>query len=186
MKRPRWLSLCILSGAIATAAGQVTDYGIGEPASPEEIRARDISVAPDGAGLPAGSGTVSRGQHLYENLCSSCHGARGEGVGSYPALAGGQGTLTSNDPKKTVGSYWPYATTVWDYIRRKMPYQTPGTLSPDETYALTAWVLYLNGIVKKNATLDAKTLPRVKMPNRDGFVPDPRPDVRVKRAGCAC
>jgi cytochrome c len=101
----------------------------------------------------------------------------------YPALVGGQGTLRGKNPVKTVGSYWPYATTVWDFIHRTMPYARPGSLTPDETYAVTAFILYLNGIVGEKAELNKTTLPRVKMPNRDGFVGDPRPDVAAKKAG---
>lgn len=169
--------LCI-TGAVATAAlGQAEQYKVGRPATPEEIRELDISVAPDGSGLPKGSGSVAQGQRLYKKLCANCHGDRGQGMLEYPALAGGEGSLKSKDPVRTVGSYWPYATTVWDFIHRTMPYARPGTLNPDQTYAVTAYVLYLNGILDKDAALDEATLPRVKMPNRNGFVPDPRPDV---------
>ena len=177
-------AFCIVCAAtaIATATlGQNQQYKIGRPATPEEIRELDISVAPDGSGLPKGRGTVSQGRHIYQALCASCHGDRGQGMLQYPALAGGQGTLKSNSPVLTVGSYWPYATTVWDYIHRKMPYARPGSLTPDETYAVTAFVLYLNGIVDEKAELNEATLPRVKMPNRDGFVGDPRPDVPTRK-----
>lgn len=163
------------------ALGQGQQYKLGRPATPEEVRDQDILVAPDGSGLPKGRGTVALGQHIYESLCANCHGDRGQGMLQYPALAGGQGTLKSSSPQRTVGSYWPYTTTVWDYIHRKMPYARPATLTPDQTYAVTAFVLYLNGILDKQAELDETTLPRVKMPNRDGFVPDPRPDVTSKK-----
>src|SRR4030095_4128790 len=109
---------------------------------------------------------------------SACHGLHGEGTSDYPALVGGQGTLKSDQPLPTLGSYWPYATTVWDYVNRAMPYQNPGTLKPDEVYALTAFLLALNGIVSPDFELHERTLPAVKMPNRDGLVPDPRPDVK--------
>lgn len=168
---------CALTAVAIAALGQNQQYKLGRPATPQEIRELNISVAPDGSGLPKGRGTVVEGQHLYETLCASCHGDRGQGMSEYPALAGGEGTLKSNTPLRTVGSYWPYATTVWDYIHRKMPYARPGTLTPDETYSVTAFVLYLNGILQKDAELNETTLPRVKMPNRDGFVSDPRPDV---------
>ena len=158
-----------------------TRYGIGRPATAEEIAVRDISVSPSGAGLPAGSGTAAQGRPLYEQRCAGCHGLRGDGVGDdYPALAGGSGTLATSNPIQTVGSYWPYATTVWDYIHRAMPYDTPGTLHPDEVYAITAYVLFLNGIVSEVAALDAHSLPAARMPNRDGFIRDPRPDVRTR------
>ena len=168
---------CALTAVAIAALGQSQQYKLGRPATPEEVRELDISVAPDGSGLPKGRGTVVQGQHIYETLCANCHGDRGQGMLQYPALAGGQGTLKSSNPLRTVGSYWPYTTTVWDYIHRKMPYARPGTLTPDQTYAVTAFVLYLNGILDKEAELNETTLPRVKMPNRNGFVPDPRPDV---------
>jgi len=164
------------------AAPEPARYGIGRAATAEEIAARDISVSPTGAGLPAGSGTAGQGRALYEQRCAGCHGLRGEGVGNndYPPLAGGIGTLTSSNPILTVGSYWPYATTVWDYIRRAMPYETPGTLRPNEVYAITAYVLFLNGIVQEDTVLDGHSLPSVRMPNRDGFIGDPRPDVHAR------
>jgi cytochrome c len=174
--------VCLLVVATTTARAQGDQYNLGRPATPEEIRALDISVAPDGAGLPKGRGTATDGQPIYDIRCASCHGDRGQGLNEYPALVGGQGTLATAKPLKTVGSYWPYATTIWDFIHRQMPYAQPGTLTADETYALTAYVLYLNGIVNKNAELNERTLPRVRMPNRNGFVPDPRPDV-PKRPG---
>lgn len=168
---------CIIAAVAMAAPEQAQRYKLGKPATPEEIRDLDISVAPDGSGLPKGSGTVGQGQHIYKKLCANCHGDRGQGMLEYPALAGGESTLKSNNPQRTVGSYWPYATTVWDFIHRTMPYARPGTLTPDQTYAVTAFVLYLNGILDKDAQLNETTLPRVKMPNRNGFVPDPRPDV---------
>lgn len=173
---------CTVAAVTAAALGQAPQYKLGRPATPDEIRGLDISVAPDGSGLPKGRGTVAQGQHIYKNLCASCHGDQGQGTSQYPALAGGQGTLKSKDPVRTVGSFWPYATTVWDFIHRTMPYARPGTLTPDETYAVTAFVLYLNGILNKDAALNESTLPRVKMPNRNGFVPDPRPDVRPPKS----
>lgn len=171
---------CVLIAVAIPSLGQSQQYKLGRPATPEEVRELDISVAPDGSGLPKGRGTVVQGQRLYDTQCANCHGDRGQGILQYPALAGGQGTLKSDNPLRTVGSYWPYATTVWDFIHRTMPYARPGTLTPDQTYALTAFVLHLNGILDKQAELDETALPRVKMPNRNGFVPDPRPDVQAK------
>lgn len=171
------LAIAIVSLDFAPAHPQAQQYGIGRPATPDELRTRNISVAPDGTGLPPGRGTVEQGHEIYNARCALCHGDRGQGIDSYPALVGGRGTLASQHPILTVGSYWPYATTVWDYIRRAMPYQQPGSLSADQTYALTAYILYMNGIVDKDAELTQKTLPLVKMPNRDGFIPDPRPDL---------
>ncbi len=173
---PLLVAICFWAGT-----AQTPQYNLGKRAAPEEIHKRDISVAPDGTGLPAGHGNVEEGRYIYKALCASCHGDRGQGSSEYPALVGGQGTLTSKEPVFTVGSYWPYATTLWDYTRRAMPYQRPGTLTPDETYAVTAFILYMNGIVDEKAELNAKTLPKVRMPNRDGFVPDPRPDVPHRR-----
>ncbi|WP_175775371.1 c-type cytochrome [Burkholderia anthina] len=149
-------------------------FGLGQPVDRATIAAWDIDVAPDGSGLPRGAGTVARGAHVFADQCAMCHGAAGQGGVGDP-LVGGIGSLTDAKPKKTVGSYWPYATTLFDYIRRAMPYNAPQSLSADDVYAVTAYVLHLNGIVPDDATLDARTLPRVKMPNRDGFVADPRP-----------
>ncbi len=180
MNKTAFCIVCfVIAGATGTP-GQNQQYKLGRRATPEEIREFDISVAPDGTGLPKGSGTVTQGQRVYETLCANCHGDRGQGVAQYPALVGGQGTLRSNNPVRTVGSYWPYATTVWDFIHRTMPYVQPGTLTPNQTYAVIAFILYLNGIVDEKAELNDVTLPHVKMPNRNGFVPDPRPDVHKK------
>jgi S-disulfanyl-L-cysteine oxidoreductase SoxD len=168
----------ILSAARARERPPQTVYGIGHTATPDQIAKWDLTVFPDGRGLPAGAGTARQGKAIYASQCASCHGRNGEGTEIYPSLAGGQGTLASNAPVLTVGSYWPYATTLWDYTRRAMPYANPGTLKTDEVYALTAYILYLNGIVREEQVLDEKSLPRVKMPNRDGFYPDARPDLR--------
>ncbi|CAG9225178.1 c-type cytochrome [Paraburkholderia caribensis] len=147
---------------------------IGTPVSDADIAAWNIDVAPDGQGLPPGSGDVAMGGKVFAAKCAACHGAKGEGlIGDQ--LIGGQGTLTSANPKRTVGSYWPYATTLFDYIRRAMPYNAPQSLSADEVYAVSAWILNQNGIVSDDARLDAHSLASVRMPNRDGFVPDPRP-----------
>jgi mono/diheme cytochrome c family protein len=162
---------------VTVAAAQDSTRGIGRPATPADIAARGPMVAPDGTGLPIGRGTVAQGRVIYAVQCAGCHGDRGQGIGEYPQLASGDGTLATPKPIQTVGSYWPYATTVWDYIHRAMPYTQPGTLTVDQTYAVTAYVLHLNGILRANAATDAKTLPRVRMPNRNGFVGDPRPDV---------
>ena len=176
MCKPAALVLITIGALFAQSA----KYGVGRAPSPDEIRQWDSSVAPDGTGLPEGSGTAAQGREVYTNRCSKCHGAKGEG-GDSVALAGGQGTLKSPKPLRTVGSYWPYATTIWDYINRAMPFKNPGVLSHDQVYAVTAYVLFLNGLVAQNAVLDAKTLPKVQMPNRNGFVADPRPDVGRNR-----
>lgn len=142
--------------------------GLGIPASPEEVAGWDISIAPDGENLPAGSGTVAQGMALYAAQCAACHGPNAEG-GIEPRLVGGHGTINTPNAVKTVGSYWPYATTVFDYIRRSMPFQLPGSLSDDEVYALTAYLLEMNGIIDEDTVLNATTLPAIEMPNRDGF-----------------
>jgi len=155
---------------------------IGKPAGEDKIKAMDITVFPDGRGLPAGGGTAAKGKDIFKEKCAVCHNDQGQGrEGQYPSLVGGKGTINTPKPVKTVGSYWPYATTVFDYVRRAMPYDQPGTLQADETYSLVGFVLNLNGIVGENDVVDKDTLPKVKMPNRDGFVPDARPDVKAKR-----
>lgn len=164
-----------LWGAVPLAA-QSPLSGVGRTATPEEIRGLGLAIGPDGSGLPEGSGTVAAGRELFATHCSRCHGPKGEGeVG--PALLGGQGTLATAKPFKTVGSFWPYATTLWDYINRAMPFDKPGLLKPPEVYAAVAFILNLNGIIGDGAVMDASSLPKVKMPNRDGFVADTRPDV---------
>jgi S-disulfanyl-L-cysteine oxidoreductase SoxD len=153
-------------------------YGIGKPASPAEIAGWDIAIQPDGTGLPVGSGSVAQGEALFAKLGAPCHGPKGEGTAAAPRLAGGAGTLNTDKPVKTIGSYWPYATTLFDYIHRAMPANAPQSLKPDEVYAVTAYLLFLNGIVDENTVLDAKSLPKIVMPNHAGFTsPDPRPDV---------
>jgi cytochrome c len=150
-------------------AGTAAQLGLGRPPSADEIKAADVDVLPDGRGLPPGSGTAERGRDLYARRCAACHGASGK-EGPADILVGGNGSLATPRPLKTVGSFWPYATTLWDYINRSMPYDRPGTLTADEVYAVTAFVLHLNGIVGVGETLTQETLPRVRMPNRDGFI----------------
>ncbi len=155
-------------------------YGLGRIATEEEIAGWDIDVRPDGLGLPEGSGSVSVGEGLYEAQCASCHGLFGEGEGRWPILAGGYDTLTDDRPQKTVGSYWPYASTLWDYTRRAMPFTAPQSLTVDETYAITAYVLYLNELVEDDFVLTKENFLTVEMPNADGFFHDDRPDVKNK------
>ena len=142
---------------------------LGVAVSAEEVARWDISIPPSGAGLPEGGGTARAGLKVYEQKCLACHGAKGVGKPA-DALAGGMGTLASKTPVRTVGSYWPYATTLFDYVRRAMPIANPLSLSNDEVYAVSAYVLFLNGIVGEDAQMNAQTLPQVRMPNRDGFV----------------
>ena len=170
--------------AVATAHAQSPRYGLGRTPSPDEIRAWDIAVSPDGRGLPPGNGSAAEGKPIYATRCALCHGATGR-EGPQDILVGGTGTLTTAKPLKTVGSYWPYATTLWDYINRAMPFDHPGTLPPDQVYATVAYVLYLNSIVGEHDRLDANTLAQVKMPNRGGFVGDPRPDIGAAHAAPA-
>ena len=175
----RSVIVLLLAGAVPLAAQSPT-YGVGLPATPEEIRALGAAIAPDGGGLPDGSGTVAAGREVFAAQCSRCHGPNGEG-GVGPTLVGGQGTLRSAKPLKTVGSYWPYATTLWDYINRAMPFDQPGLLKPPDVYAAVAYILNLNGIIRDDQVMDARSLPKVLMPNRDGFIPDPRPKVSNRK-----
>jgi S-disulfanyl-L-cysteine oxidoreductase SoxD len=169
----------LVCGGAALAQGPT--FGLGHAPAPEALRAIDIDVTPDGHGLPPGSGTAAAGQTIYLGKCATCHGPSGK-EGPQDILVGGQGTLNAPaQPLKTIGSYWPYATTLWDYIRRAMPFDHPGTMTPDEVYATTAYLLYINGILGATDVVDRTTLPQVRMPNRDGFVPDPRPDVPRKK-----
>ena len=147
---------------------QPTSPRLGRHATPAEIAALDIDVAPDGAGLPPGSGSAAEGASLYATRCAHCHGANGEGTPADP-LVGGVGSLASATPVLTVGSFWPYATTLFDYLRRAMPYDSPGSLSNDELYALAAFLLERNGVIAADARLDAASLLAIRMPNREGF-----------------
>lgn len=174
------------SGPIEPDPERVGHYGYGSEATPEEIAGWDIDVRPDGKGLPAGSGSVEDGEMLYEGKCASCHGSFGEGVGRYPVLAGGFDTLTEDRPEKTVGSYWPYASTLWDYIHRAMPFQAPQSLSDDEVYAIAAYVLYLNDLVDDDFVLDRDSLASIQMPNAGNFYRDDRPDVQAVRCMQNC
>jgi S-disulfanyl-L-cysteine oxidoreductase SoxD len=144
-------------------------YGLGRAATPQEISGWDIDISPDGAGLPLGHGDVAQGRAIYNDKCSACHGPKGEGKPMDP-LVGGFGTVFDYNGKRTVGSYWPYATTLFDFVRRAMPFNAPQSLAPDEVYAVSAYVLYLNGLISEDATLDAKSLPKIEMPNRSHFV----------------
>ena len=172
----------VLAGSVVQAERA---YGFGTPATPEEITAWDIDVMPDGAGLPAGQGSVTEGALVYQQKCIACHGSTGT-EGPYNQLVGrvpDDAFPFANDRsvRLTIGNYWPYATTLFDYTLRAMPFDFPGSLSADETYAVTAYLLYLNEIVAEEAVMNAETLPRVTMPSRDRFVRDDRrggPEVR--------
>src|SRR6476660_6699974 len=174
------LILALFAGCVMAdrpAGEETARLGLGQQATAADIRPWDIDVAPSGEGLPPGRGTVPQGATVYAAKCAKCHGASGT-EGPMDRLVGGQHSLATTSPVKTVGSYWPYATTLYDYIHRAMPFDAPQSLKPDEVYALCAYLLHLNGIVPEDAVMDAQTLPRVVMPNHAGFTsPDPRPDV---------
>lgn len=170
-----------VSGAVS--AGPL---GIGSTATAEMIAGWDIDIRPDGTGLPDGEGSVAEGEKLYEAKCASCHGLFGEGAGRWPVLAGGEGTLDTAHPEKTVGSYWPYASTLWDYIHRAMPYPAPQSLTDDEVYSISAYVLYLNDIVDDDFIANKETFAQVKMPNEPNFYIDDRPDVQNERCFKNC
>lgn len=169
------LSAAALVGGCAHApksedqAAPLRGPNLGMAAPIEKVAAMDISIPPSGAGLPPGEGRVPQGEAVYLAKCQSCHGPKGAGKPA-DALVGGIGSLGTGKPVRTVGSYWPYATTLFDYVRRAMPTTAPMSLSADETYAVTAYVLHLNGIVPADAILNARSLPLVRMPNRDGFI----------------
>jgi len=195
----KFRSLCVTAGLAALAIGALTashwldapraepsakhavavkpskHLGIGREAKPEEIAGWDIDIRPDGRGLPPGKGTVKQGEPLYMERCAACHGEFGESAGRWPILMGGAGTLASHDPVKSIGSYWPFASTLMDYIRRSMPFGNAQSLSNDELYAITAYVLYLNDVIKdENFELNQKSFTSVKLPNQPNFIEDDR------------
>ena len=170
MSTGKLLSALVLMAAVVFVAGTAfSGPDLGREVKADEVAAWDITIPPDGSGLPPGSGTAAEGGAVYFAKCAGCHGVKGR-EGPADRLVGGTGTLASEKPVKTVGSYWPYATTLFDYIRRAMPYNAPRSLSNDEVYAVSAYLLFLNGIIDPEVRMDAKTLPQVKMPNRHGFV----------------
>jgi S-disulfanyl-L-cysteine oxidoreductase SoxD len=161
------LGACTTPGTLQQSA--VPGPALGRVAGADEVKAWSISIPPSGVGLPAGSGSVQQGLAVYTAKCVACHGEKGVGKPA-DAMAGGKGTLASADALRTVGSYWPYATTLFDYVRRSMPVNAPMSLSNDEVYAVTAYMLNINAIVPAEAVMNAQTLPQVAMPNRAGFV----------------
>jgi S-disulfanyl-L-cysteine oxidoreductase SoxD len=167
------LALAVLSATSASALAQ--KLGLGREATIAEISAWDIDVRPDGRGLPVGKGTAAKGEDIFQTQCASCHGEFGEGKDRWPVLAGGLGTLKADRPEKTIGSYWPYASTVFDYVKRAMPFGNAQSLSNDDVYAVTAYLLQLNDVIKDpNLELNQTTLATIKMPNADGFFDDDR------------
>ncbi len=167
-------------------AGGVLAQGIGREATPDEIAAWDIDVRPDGLGLPEGSGNALDGEEIFTEKCAVCHGDFGEGVGRYPALAGGFDTLADDRPVKTVGSYWPYLSTAWDYIHRAMPYGDAQSLKDDEVYAIVAYILYLNDLVDDDFTLTRENFTEITLPNAENFRPDDRAEVEVPLFNDTC
>ena len=159
--------------ACVAASAQMPTFSLGRTPSKEEIRAWDIAIGPDGKELPAGRGTAKEGAKIYEQKCAVCHEPTVTGVRFGPPLAASKGTNNTLQPVRTPGSFWPFATTIWDYINRAMPLKKEGTLSANEVYALTAFLLFKNDIIREDDVLDAQSLPKVKMPNRDGYVPPP-------------
>jgi cytochrome c len=190
MSTPR-LTRLVLGGVLASAVlfvpslatAQVVQpaptppFGFGRPATPADIQGIDIDVRPDGQGLPAGGATAVAGEPIFAARCAGCHGGSGEGTQAAPGLVDPT-PFQAGVNQPTIGNYWPYATTVWDYINRAMPFDSPGSLTSDEVYALTAYLLAQNGIIGRTDRMDARTLPAVTMPNLANFTaPDPRPDV---------
>jgi mono/diheme cytochrome c family protein len=186
MLRPLFALAAVLAltQAVRAQDGYPARPNIGTAPSPQEM-AQFYAIAPDGRGLPAGKGTYAEGQKVYAESCAVCHGDKLQGITTAgiggDKLIGGRGTLTSEAPVKTVESYWPYATTLFDYVKRSMPFTAPGSLSDDQVYGVVAYILGEANILPKNAAVNASSLPNIAMPNRNGFVPDPRPEVELYR-----
>jgi mono/diheme cytochrome c family protein len=180
MSRSRSFSVALtvlfaLLAAPAVAQQQhVSVLALGRPALPEELAAWDIDVRPDGLGLPPGKGSVKQGERVFMEQCVACHGEFGEGAGRWPAVAGGRGSLKDHNPGKTIGSYWPSLSTVFDYVRRAMPFGNAQSLAPDDVYAVTAFLLFLNDVVDENFTLTRENFAAVRLPNEGGFYDDDR------------
>ena len=174
------VSALMLTSLIGTFSSEASDraFNLGSIATSQQVKGWDIDVRPDGVGAPIGSGTAFDGEEVFAEQCASCHGDFGEGVDRWPELVGGDGTLNTHDPLKTTGSYWPYASTIFDYIYRAMPFGASQSLSYDETYQIVAYLLYMNDIIDDDFVLSDQNIGSIKMPNQDGFLlPDPRPDV---------
>ncbi len=168
------------------AAADQRPFNLGEVATAEQVAGWDIDVRPDGLGAPVGTGNAFDGEEVYADRCASCHGDFGEAVDNWPVLVGGEGTLASHDPVKTTGSYWPYASTMYDYIYRAMPFGEAQSLTHDETYQIVAYLLYMNDIIDDEFEVNQDNIGTIEMPNRDGFMmPDPRPDAQPI-SGIAC
>lgn len=174
---PRFVAAAALV-MLCAAPAQAGKYNLGRTATPEEVKGWDIDVRPDGQGLPEGKGTAIQGDKIFQEQCAACHGDFAEGLDRWPVLAGGRDTLKSDRPEKTVGSYWPYLSTVYDYIYRAMPFGNAQSLTPDQVYALTAYLLYMNDIVPEDFELSKANFTSIRMPNQANFVDDPRPDIK--------
>lgn len=175
----------IVASTVLAPLAHAVELNLGQVASPEEVAGWNIDVFPDGTNLPAGMGTVVHGKEVYMASCAGCHGPNLEG-GFGPALTGGKGSLTSQKPLKTVGSYWPYATTLFDYVRRAMPFQAPQSLSNEDVYSVSGYILSVNGLLASDATVDASVLTKLQMPNRNSFYVDDRPDAKTPRCMRNC
>jgi len=180
------VSFSIIIFLVNSTVASDRKFNLGQIATKEEVAGWDIDVRPDGLGAPIGSGTALIGEEIYTEQCAACHGDFGEGADRWPALVGGEDSLASYDPEKTTGSYWPYASTIYDYIYRAMPYGVAQSLSYDETYEIVAYLLYMSDIIEEDFVLSNKNIGEIEMPNRDGFLlPDPRPDV-INTKGNPC
>ena len=169
----------MLSLTSAPALPADRPFNLGKIATAEEVAGWDIDVRPDGLGAPVGIGNAIDGEEVYADLCAACHGDFGEGVDRWPELVGGEGSLGTHDPLKTTGSYWPYASTLYDYVYRAMPFGESQSLSYDETYQIVAFLLYMNDIIEDDFDVSHENIGSIEMPNRDGFLmPDPRPDAQ--------
>ena len=175
MSKFRKILAASLAASFVASPVLAEKYGLGRQATDSEVAAWNIDVRPDGQGLPAGRGTVEEGEVIWSERCSYCHGHFGQGLDRWPVVAGGQDSLSSEDPVKTVGSYWPYLSTVFDYINRAMPFTDARSLEPDEVYALTAYILYINDVVEDEAfELSKANFADIKLPNENNFVDDDR------------
>lgn len=183
LKSPSFVAAALLCAAPVLA----TDYGLGRLATPDEVAAWNIDVRPDGQGLPIGQGSVIEGEDIYVGNCAMCHGDFGEGVGRWPVLAGGQGSLTSDRPVKTIGSYWPYLSTVWDYVNRAMRFGNARSLSSDDIYAVTAYLLFLNDVIEdEEFVLSNENFTDIRLPNEANFFADDRPTEEPRANGYVC
>lgn len=176
----KFLKAFVVASLLASPAVAAGKYGLGRVATPDEVKAWDIDVRPDGTGLPKGKGNVEQGEELFVENCASCHGDFGEGVDRWPVLSGGHGSLKDERPVKTVGSYWPYASTLFDYIQRAMPFGAAQTLEPDQVYAITAYLLNMNDVVDDDFELSDENFKTIKLENEENFFMDDRAEKELK------